>query len=234
MSHRSAEAGVADFDDAVNRECKQVVREVLVLEHRGLCCYCCGRITPSTMRIEHLVPQSNAARGHELRMVWSNLFGACLGGEGSPPREQHCDTRKGDRESPLSPLDPMLAERLRYSRGGQIESDEPGLADDLHDVLGLNGSKLVNNRRAVILRMEQFAKKNAPKNAPSTWFEAKLAKLASSSKTELESLFAGAGVLASEACPRPTRSFHGALRRAELVAWMRRAESSRPSHQLPT
>ena len=52
-------------------------------------------------------------------MVWSNLFGACLGGEGSPPREQHCDTRKGDRESPLLPLDPMLAERLRHSAGGR-------------------------------------------------------------------------------------------------------------------
>jgi len=138
------------------------------------------------MKIEHFVPQSNAERGHELRMVWSNLFGACLGSEGSPPREQHCDTRKGDRESPLSPLDPMLAERLRYSRGGQVESDAPGLADHLHDVLGLNVSKLVNNRKEVIVRMEQVAKQKAPQNAPYTWFEAQLAKLASNSKTELD------------------------------------------------
>jgi hypothetical protein len=69
---------------------------------------------------------------------------------------------------------------------GQIDSDEPGLAEKLHDVLGLNVSKLVNNRRQVIIRLEQFANRHAPKNAPPTWFAKQLEKLAARSDTELD------------------------------------------------
>lgn len=179
-------SSIADFDDAVDASCKQRIREALVVEQRGLCCYCGGRIraTADEMKVEHLVPRSHPERGHEERLAWNNLFGACRGGEGSPPAQQHCDTRKGNHESPLSPLDASLRERVKYSSGGYVESNEPGLAEALDEVLGLNVAKLVNNRREVIARLREAANRWAGKN-DSAWFSRQLRTFASSSTAVL-------------------------------------------------
>jgi len=76
---------------------KQEVRAALIRDQHGLCCYCMQRIRdePGGVRIEHW--RSQAARP-DLSLRWENLLAACPGNEGNPPRAQHCDVSKSDRE----------------------------------------------------------------------------------------------------------------------------------------
>src|SRR5947208_3458156 len=77
-----------DYDNYAG---KDDLRLTLVIEQRGLCCYCMGRIHngPTTMKIEHWQCQSRYPNG---QLNYRNLLGACPGGEGKPWHLQHCDT----------------------------------------------------------------------------------------------------------------------------------------------
>ena len=85
------------YSDYDNYQAKDNLRQALVTEQQGLCCYCMGRIrpVPASMKIEHWRCQKHY-RGEQLK--YRNLLGACLGGHGQPARLQHCDTRKGDSD----------------------------------------------------------------------------------------------------------------------------------------
>ena len=86
---------------------KDEIRGALLRDQRALCCYCMRRISRDArphpakpaappivqMKVEHWLPQS---RRPDLQLAWTNLLGACLGGEGSAPSDQTCDTRKGE------------------------------------------------------------------------------------------------------------------------------------------
>lgn len=129
---------------------KDDLRRSLVTEQRGLCCYCMNRIHngPTTMKIEHWRCQSGHA--HE-QLNYQNLLGACLGGNGQPPRLQHCDTRKGDSDLQWNPADPVhhIETRLWYKLDGSIHSDDAVFDVQLTDVLNLNLPVLKNHRKGV-------------------------------------------------------------------------------------
>jgi uncharacterized protein (TIGR02646 family) len=129
---------------------KDALRDALVTEQRGLCCYCMGRIHNSfdTMKIEHWRSQT---RYPAEQLNYRNLLGACLGGHGQPPDFQHCDTRKGDRDLQWNPADPAhhIETRIRYEMDGSICSDDPTFDAQLDDVLNLNIRLLKNTRKAV-------------------------------------------------------------------------------------
>ena len=65
-----------DYD---NYAAKDDLRNALVSEQRGLCCYCMGRIhnEPTTMKIEHWWCRAHHS-GEQLN--YRNLLGACRGG----------------------------------------------------------------------------------------------------------------------------------------------------------
>jgi uncharacterized protein (TIGR02646 family) len=138
----------SDYD---NYSDKAALREALVTEQRGLCCYCMGRIRngPYTMKIEHWQSQSQYPTE---QLSYRNLLGACLGGQGLPPHLQHCDTRKGHRGLEWNPADPAhhVETRLRYEGDGSIRSDGPTFDGQLSKVLNLNLARLRNNRRGVL------------------------------------------------------------------------------------
>lgn len=127
------------------------LRHALVTEQRGICCYCMGRIRngPTTMKVEHWRCQS---RHPPEQLVYRNLLGACRGGEGAPPVQQHCDTRKGDQDLQWNPADPghHIETRLRYEADGSIRSDEIDFDQQLETVLNLNLPLLKNNRKGVL------------------------------------------------------------------------------------
>jgi uncharacterized protein (TIGR02646 family) len=137
-----------DYDNYAD---KAALRHTLVIEQRGICCYCMGRIRngPDTMKIEHWQCQS---RFPVEQLNYRNLLGACLGGDGQPPHLQHCDTRKGDRDLRWNPADPThhIETRLRYEADGSIRSDDAGFNSELDDVLNLNLPRLKNNRKGVL------------------------------------------------------------------------------------
>ena len=124
------------YSDYDNYRAKDELRNSLVSEQRGLCCYCMGRIRPESesMKIEHWRCQEHY-RDEELN--YGNLLGACLGGHGRPPKLQHCDTKKGDSDLLWNPGDPAhhVKTRIRYEPNGAILSDEAEFDRQLNDVL---------------------------------------------------------------------------------------------------
>lgn len=151
----------ADYD---NYGDKDVLRRALVLEQRGLCCYCMGRIEPdsSAMKIEHWRCQD---RHENEQLSYRNLLGACLGGEGQPPRGQHCDTRKGNRDLLWNPADVAHAieSRVRYDDDGTIRSSDEAFDSQLNEVLNLNLPLLKANRKKVVDVVIQWWKKERAK-----------------------------------------------------------------------
>lgn len=143
----------ADYDNYADKE---TLRITLVAEQRGLCCYCQSRIRPSLehMKIEHWQCQ----QAHPARQLdFSNLHGACIGGEGKPEREQHCDTRKGNDVLCFSVCDPTrpIENKIHFKGDGRISSDDPAVENDINGVLNLNLARLVNNRKAVLTAFQK-------------------------------------------------------------------------------
>ncbi len=138
----------ANYDNYADKE---TLRHALVAEQRGVCCYCQSRIraTPLGMKIEHWQCQTKyPAR----QLDFTNLFGACLGGHGRPEREQHCDSRKGNADLCFSVCDPAhpIERQIRFLGNGEITSDDAAVRGALNDVLNLNWTRLVANRKAAL------------------------------------------------------------------------------------
>jgi uncharacterized protein (TIGR02646 family) len=157
----------ADYDNYINtidaktgkkipNTGKDALRQSLVTEQRGLCCYCQSRIHPNEdeMKIEHCQSQTDFP-AHQLD--YSNLLGACLGGEGRTKKDQHCDSRKGNSVLCFSVCDParLIERQIKFLGDGRIESDDAAINTALNDVLNLNWSRLVSNRKAVLDAFKQ-------------------------------------------------------------------------------
>lgn len=138
----------SDYRNYTDRD---VLRTALVAEQQGLCCYCMSRIRnePDKMKIEHWHCQANYP-GEQL--VYQNLLGACLGGEGQQNSLQHCDTRKGDRDLLWNPADRdhHIQDRINYGADGTIKSDNPEFNRQLNEVLNLNLPLFKNRRKSVL------------------------------------------------------------------------------------
>ncbi len=130
---------------------KDALRHALVAEQRGICCYCMGRIRngPATMKIEHWRCQSGYP---DEQLDYRNLLGACLGGDGHPPRLQHCDTRKADRDLRWNPANPAhhIETRILYEADGSIRSHDDAFNEQLEAALNLNLPVLKSNRKGVL------------------------------------------------------------------------------------
>ncbi|MCK1284092.1 TIGR02646 family protein [Bradyrhizobium sp. 44] len=130
---------------------KDELRAALVGEQKGLCCYCTGRIRAESaaMKIEHWQCQATYP---QQQLVYGNLLGACLGGDGKSPAERHCDTRKGSRDLKWNPANiaHVIESRVRYLSNGAVESADAEFNIQINDVLGLNLSYLKSSRKAVL------------------------------------------------------------------------------------
>ena len=142
---------------------KEELRHVLVAEQQNLCCYCMGRIRPdvSAMKIEHWQCQANH---RSMELVYRNLLGACLGGEGQPFRFQHCDTRKGNRDLHWNPAEPAHAieSRVQYGADGTIKSDDAIFDNQLNEILNLNLPFLKNRRKGVLDGLLEWWRRHGP------------------------------------------------------------------------
>lgn len=149
-----------DYD---NYPDKGALRHALATEQRGLCCYCMGRIRPNAnaMKIEHW---RSRRRYRDQQLVYGNLLGACLGGEGQPPHKQHCDTRKGNRDLLWNPAEPAHAieARVKYDPDGTIKSNDAIFDSQLNQVLNLNLASLKNHRKGVLDAVLEWWRRHGP------------------------------------------------------------------------
>lgn len=140
----------APFSDYDNYKAKDELRCALVTEQRGICCYCMGRIQDDGQtKIEHWQPRR---RHPGQQLAYHNLLAACSGRMGTRGSQQHCDTRKGDRDLSWNPADPNhhVETRIRYEVDGSIRSDEEVFNAELDDVLNLNLPILKKHREGVL------------------------------------------------------------------------------------
>jgi uncharacterized protein (TIGR02646 family) len=161
--HRCTE--FADYENNYKGEDKQELREHLVAEQRGLCCYCLSRIRPETtrMRIEHWQSQSAFP---ERQLDYANLLGACIGGEGGPPELHHCDKKRQDSPLSKNPADTAHDVELatHYDKDGTIRSTDPQFDFELNQILNLNLPLLKNNRKAVLNQFLEVGPKHGDWN----------------------------------------------------------------------
>lgn len=130
---------------------KGALRQALVAEQRGLCCYCQSRIraTPEGMKIEHWQCQAE----HPARQLdYGNLLGVCKGNEGQPFDRQHCDTRKGNSALCFSVCDPAhpIERKIRFLGNGEITSNDEAVRMAINEVLNLNWTRLTENRKSAL------------------------------------------------------------------------------------
>lgn len=153
-----------DYDNYAE---KDDLRESLVNEQRGICCYCMQRIYAESdkMKIEHNKSQS-PNKFPQMQLDYGNLLGACLGGAGNSRRDQHCDTRKGDDDISFNPADPARDVEIlfKFPGSGRIETNDPQLQSEIDNILNLNHSRLVNNRKAAIDSFTQLLQRQNPRD----------------------------------------------------------------------
>ena len=165
----------AYYDDNFKSEDKQNLRESLVVEQRGLCCYCMQRLVakPDAMKVEHWQSQKHFP---ERQLDYANLLGACMGGDGQPPKLQHCDTRKGDQALSMNPanVEHDVERILHYDKDGTIRSTDPIFDQEINQILNLNIPRLKNNRKAILQRLIIEGPKH--RNWNNNWLEKKLSE----------------------------------------------------------
>jgi uncharacterized protein (TIGR02646 family) len=139
-----------------NYDNKNELRSSLVAEQRGLCCYCLQRIRADSegMKIEHWQSQDMYP---ERQMEYSNLLGACRGGEGQKRDKQHCDTSKGNLELSFNPADPLhdVETKVNFLGDGTVKSNDGQFNREINEILNLNQSNLVRNRRSALQAFQQ-------------------------------------------------------------------------------
>lgn len=154
----------ADYDNYAD---KDDLRESLVAEQRGICCYCLRRIEPklTKMKIEHWRSQSKD-KYPELQLVYSNLLGACPGGADRSGEAKHCDTSKGDQDLKLNPSDPAqnVEAGFHYLGDGRVKADDARFDQDINTVLNLNNGSLVKNRKGILDAFRQVLISTGPSN----------------------------------------------------------------------
>lgn len=139
------------YDD-LDKATKDDIRAAVVTEQQGLCCFCMMSIhAEGQMRIAHLVPQASSSGG-SLTLIWTNLFGACMGGERtgrrSPSTEQHCDVRQANTVLKVDPTNAQHIASLSYRHpdrssdalhtGYEVHASDAGIERDLTANLNLN------------------------------------------------------------------------------------------------
>lgn len=138
---------------------KNDARDLVTREQRELCAFCQGRMDrrKTCIKLAHIVPQKILVDGMRLDLVWTNIVGACNGGERTPGDLQHCDTRQANR--PLLPeLNPVQFANgsLDYDEYGGVYRADGNLdiQDQLDEVLGLNLPH-IKEKRVAALRVFQ-------------------------------------------------------------------------------
>lgn len=146
------------------KDLKNSIRDSLRDEQQGFCAYCCRRLGDD-VRIEHFHPQKATAENEpcmaatgiskpaDTGLRWTNLLLCCPGDEGG--KETHCDVAKRDTDicqcfpNPKNAGPPKLL--VRAMPDGRVIAATtlgPGAKPVIDEVLRLNCSQLINERKA--------------------------------------------------------------------------------------
>lgn len=136
--------------DNLPQDVRRELKNSLLIEQGYVCAYCMNRIKSDKMRIEHWACQDD----HEdQELDYSNLLACCSGNEGQPKERYTCDKKKENKTLTYSPANPAHAinNRVSYIHGsGKIMSQEVDFNKEINEVLNLNETRLVTNRKLAL------------------------------------------------------------------------------------
>ncbi|HEA3397223.1 TPA: hypothetical protein RVT44_003220 [Escherichia coli] len=144
----------AIYDGPNFSEVKDKIRHSLLHEQGYLCAYCMERIDLNSMKIEHWACQHS---NKEMQLEYGNLLACCKGHEGSPPKEQTCDTRKGGNALKFSPANAnhRINEIIKYDHQGKITSIDYEFDAQINKTLNLNKHRLKSNRLTALIMIQR-------------------------------------------------------------------------------
>jgi len=157
MSLKNYRAGISKKDlnslekfDTSPTKVKDDLRDSLLEEQGCICCYCMERVEFRNSKIEHFQPRSLF---REQQLDYTNLFVACLGGQGKSKKEQHCDTQKANEPLQYINLLSNIEKDVAYGKDGSIFSNNGYINKELDEVLNLNHISLKNNREEALKQL---------------------------------------------------------------------------------
>jgi len=138
----------AEYNGSQFTSVKADIRTQLLKEQGYLCAYCMQRIVDDQFitKVEHWHCQDN----YETEQLnYTNMLAVCLG---TTQGCIHCDTKKANLNIKYNPAEPIhrIESKIKYSTSGKVESIEDDFNTQLNNILGLNCSRLVENRKATI------------------------------------------------------------------------------------
>lgn len=137
------------YDSKEFAEYRSKLNSVLVKEQKGLCAYCCGRITDEKSHNEHIEPRNPGKCASVRSLDYANIVASCN-------NIHTCGKKKGnqyDEEKFISPLAENCEEKFIYYANGTIAGDDYTI-----DCLNLNDFELKNARKAVFKELQYLDK----------------------------------------------------------------------------
>lgn len=144
-SLRDYRIGTPDAYNGLNRK---NVRIALLKEQKSICAYCMQQISDNKYfsiehyRSQHLFP--------DLQLDYKNMLGVCNGNADSPQHRLICDKSKSKFDKSYSlTVNPLLIEhinQIKYTREGEIYSENANINYDINTVLNLNEQRLKDER----------------------------------------------------------------------------------------
>jgi uncharacterized protein (TIGR02646 family) len=127
---------------------KEELRDALLHEQGGICCYCNQGIKNDTnTTIEHVEDKDTVP---SKTFDYNNLLASCNGNlKEPPPLDIHCNLARGNKPLPLSPLDELSEIQFYFTAKGQIKA-HCDKGKQTIDVLNLNSKHLIRNREIAI------------------------------------------------------------------------------------
>lgn len=161
--------------DGFSSDAKREVYASLCKEQRYLCAYCMRRIEPeqnklNKCQIEHYISRHSEEGSKPGKDIdYQNLLAVCDGTLAGVPKGtiRTCDKSKGDTPLTVDPRSKRSMDMISYKKDGEICSDQPGVEDDLKNVLNLNDPLLKDNRKAALDAFIEHELKRSKKSG--TW-----------------------------------------------------------------
>ncbi len=137
--------------DALPKFRKDAIKQALIKEQKGLCCYCERILDEHDSHIEHFRPQHAYA---EYALDYNNMHCSCMA-EQKKGEPLHCGMAKKDwydDELLISPLDHDCESHFMYHGDGRISPANPNdkAAAETIKHLRLDDSGLIAERKVVI------------------------------------------------------------------------------------
>ncbi len=133
---------------------KQTLKEALLAEQGGLCCYCGRQVSVDNSHIEHFRPQG---RYQALALAYENLHASCLRDRKAdiPLHCGHAKDEQFDEARQISPLDADCEQRFLYTMLGEIVPTDRDDAPAIYmiEILALDSPVLNAQRLDVLSRV---------------------------------------------------------------------------------